>query len=174
MKSLPHKKRLVLLAGEFYLVDADNYMIQMAKDYTPGTKVFCVGETHMNDPKECIRHSSSGDHCFSCLPLIASTVQIDDLPLLDKSKCEEAIKTAKSLPAQVYGTEWEILEQDLYKTKTLISNLPPSIVIFDDDDLFLKEDTHEAPNGEKVFSELGIGLLILGIVVLIFAIVLFL
>lgn len=107
------KKRLVLLCGEFYLLDAEFYMTKMAKDYPADTRVFCMSETDMEDPDECLRKSGLGDNCYACLPLIASTIKIDDLALLDRVKCEEAIKTAKVLEAQVDGTEWEILEQDL-------------------------------------------------------------
>ena len=73
---------LVKLCNEYYLIDSD--MSRMAKDLPADTLVFCLGETHMNSPKECIRKSSTNDHCYDCQPLIASSALIYDLPRLNK------------------------------------------------------------------------------------------
>lgn len=107
------KTRLVKLKDEFYLLDSSDYLVKMAKEYPENTRVFCLDETHMEDPAECLRHSSKTCHCYGCLPLLGSSVQIDNLPLLDK--CEEAIKTAFLFESHLENSEWEVTNKDVYK-----------------------------------------------------------
>jgi hypothetical protein len=72
--------KLVKVAGELYLTKADFHV--MAKDLDDNTLVFCHSEIHMNDEKECIRHSSKNDHCNSCQPLIGSTKYFEGFPII--------------------------------------------------------------------------------------------
>lgn len=91
---------LAKVNNEYYLVNAD--LKRMAKDLPAGTLVFCLDEIHTNDPKESIRHSSVGDHCYGCQPLIASTTKINELPLLDKANIESLIQEEKNFLAEVF------------------------------------------------------------------------
>jgi hypothetical protein len=75
------KGKIVKLAGEVYLTKADFHI--MAKDLEVNTLVFCHSEIHMNDEKECIRHSAKGDHCYTCQPLIASSKSFDGVPVIE-------------------------------------------------------------------------------------------
>lgn len=84
------KRLLVKLCNEYYLLDAD--MSRMAKELPAETLVFCLDETHMSDPKECIRRSSLTDHCHGCQPLIAtSDSNYGELPGLNKKDIEDFV-----------------------------------------------------------------------------------
>lgn len=81
---------LVKLCNEYYLIDAN--MSRMAKKLPAETLVFCLDETHMNDPKECIRRSSITDNCHGCQPLIASSdSNYSELPGINKKEVEDFI-----------------------------------------------------------------------------------
>ncbi len=74
---------LTKIAGNLFLTKADFEI--PAKDLNINTLVFCHSEIDMNDVNECLRHSGKGDNCYSCQPLIASTKDIENIPLLDIS-----------------------------------------------------------------------------------------
>lgn len=77
------KGRVVKLAGNLFLTKSD--FETMAKDLDANTLVFCHYEVHTKDDKECIRHSTKGDHCYGCQPLIASTKDIEGVLKITES-----------------------------------------------------------------------------------------
>lgn len=113
--------KLVKLNDDFYLLNDD--MSRMAMDLPVGTLVFCLSETHMKDPDECIRKSAIEDHCYGCQPLIASTTQIEGASLLGFQNvetllrhyvCEEDTKKY-SIARKVFAADKTFSEKDLDK-----------------------------------------------------------
>lgn len=93
--------KLVNLNNEYYLLDAD--MQRAAKDLPEKTLVFCISEIHMNDQRECVRHSTKGDHCYQCQPLVGSTVRIKGSELLLKRPLR------KLIPKGTPNSMWNVI-----------------------------------------------------------------
>lgn len=93
--------KLINLKDEYYLLDAD--LQRAAKDLPDKTLVFCISEVHMNDPEECIRFSTKGDHCYQCQPLVGSTIKIKGVELLKKHPLK------KLIPKGTPNSMWDVI-----------------------------------------------------------------